>query len=131
VLDACRDNPFTWARSGSRGLTVLSGAPAGSIIMYATSANSVAEDGTGRNGIFTGQLLANLRTQGLSVFEVFDRTMGDVSRITGGRQQPELSLRYYGAASTYLGARPVQPTPAPVVVTPQPAPTPARQTVTV
>jgi formylglycine-generating enzyme required for sulfatase activity len=126
VLDACRDNPFGWSRSGSRGLTVVSRAPSGSIVMYATSADSVAEDGTGRNGLFTGQLLNNLRTQGLSVYEVFDRTMGDVIRVTNGRQHPELSLRFAGASSVYLGTRP-SPTPAPQPAptpTPQPAPTP-------
>jgi uncharacterized caspase-like protein len=49
VLDACRDNPFGWARSGSRGLSVISGQPPGSIIAYATSAGSTAADGNGRN----------------------------------------------------------------------------------
>src|SRR5215469_8056535 len=77
VLDACRDNPFGWARSGSRGLSVVS-APAGSIIMYATSANSTADDGIGSNGLFTGQLLNNLKTPGLSVRDVFDKTGEDV-----------------------------------------------------
>jgi hypothetical protein len=37
VLDACRDNPFSWARSGSRGLQVVGSQPADSIIVYATS----------------------------------------------------------------------------------------------
>ena len=111
VLDACRDNPFGWARSGSRGLSVVSQAPTGSIVMYATGANSTASDGSGRNGLFTGHLLNNLRTQGLSVFEVFDKTMGDVISNTNGNQHPELSLRFAGAASAYLGSRPVQ-TPA-------------------
>jgi len=53
VLDACRDNPFSWKRSGSRGLTVVANQPADSIIVYATSADSTAADGTGRNGLFT------------------------------------------------------------------------------
>jgi len=119
VLDACRDNPFSWNRSGARGLTVVTGAPSGSIVMYATSANSVAEDGNGRNGLFTGCLLDNLKTSGLSVYEIFDRTMGDVIKATGGRQNPELSLRFSGANSAYLGSRPVQPAPQP---TPQPSP---------
>jgi len=123
VLDACRDNPFAWARSGSRGLTVLSGAPTGSIVMYATSANAVAEDGTGRNGVFTGQLLGNLKTQGISVLDVLNRTMRDVLQVSNGRQYPELFLRYPYADRIYLGPQPVQPAPA--VVTPQPAPTPA------
>jgi len=107
VLDACRDNPFAWARGGSRGLTVISGAPGGSIIMYATGANATADDNRdGQNGLFTGRLLANLRTDGLSVYEMFERTMADVAIITGGRQHPELSIRYLAASSTYLGSRP-------------------------
>jgi uncharacterized caspase-like protein len=59
VLDACRDNPFGWGRSGSRGLQVVSGQPADSIIVYATSAGATAADGTGRNGLFTTHLLNN------------------------------------------------------------------------
>jgi hypothetical protein len=119
VLDACRDNPFSWARSGSRGLSVVSQAPTGSIVMYATGANSTAADGTGTNGLFTGHLLNNLKTPGLSVFDVFDRTMDNVINVTNGTQHPELSLRYAGATRAYLGSRSAQPTP-----TPQPAPRP-------
>jgi len=122
ILDACRDNPFGWARSGSRGLGVVSRTPTGSIVMYATGANSTADDGTGRNGLFTSHLLNNLRTPGLSVFDVFDRTMGDVIRTTNGRQHPELSLRFAGATSAFLGTR---PTPVAAAPTPTPAPMPA------
>jgi len=130
VLDACRDNPFGWARSGSRGLSVVSHAPSGSIVMYATGANSTASDGTGRNGLFTGHLLNNLKTPGLSVFDVFDKTMGDVISLSNGTQHPELSLRYAGASRAFLGSRPVAtvpPTPAPTPTqqAPKPAPTPA------
>jgi len=106
VLDACRDNPFGWSRSGSRGLSLVSGAPSGSIIMYATGANSTADDGSERNGLFTGHLLNNLRNQGLNVFEVFDKTMDAVNKATNGRQHPELSLRFAGATSAFLGSRP-------------------------
>jgi formylglycine-generating enzyme required for sulfatase activity len=131
VLDACRDNPFGWARSGSRGLTVVSHAPTGSIVMYATGANSTAADGTGRNGLFTGYLLNNLKNPALSVFDVFDRTMDAVIKGTNGRQHPELSLRFAGATSAYLGPRP-SPTPSPSPSpapspTPQPSPTPTPQ----
>ena len=45
VLDACRDNPFGWARSGSRGLSVVSHAPAGTVVMYAAGAGQTASDG--------------------------------------------------------------------------------------
>jgi uncharacterized caspase-like protein len=67
VLDACRDNPFSWARSDSRGLQVVGNQPADSIIVYATSAGSTAADGEGRNGLFTTHFLKNLKTGGLSV----------------------------------------------------------------
>ena len=109
VLDACRDNPFGWARSGSRGLAMFSSAPAGSIIMYATSANSTADDGTGQNGLFTAQLLRNLGTPGLSVRDIFDKTGEDVVRISNGRQHPELSVRYFGASTAYLGLKSAAP----------------------
>ena len=128
VLDACRDNPFGWARSGSRGLSVVSRAPTGSIVMYATSANSTASDGSNGNGLFTGRLLNNLQDQDLSVFEVFDKTMGDVIDVSNGRQHPELTLRFPGADKAYLGARP-QESPsrlAPAYSPAQPAAVPER-----
>ncbi|MCL2244797.1 MAG: caspase family protein [Treponema sp.] len=107
VLDACRDNPFSWGRSrtgaGSRGLAVIN-APVGSIVVYATSANSTADDGTGRNGLFTSQLLNNIKTPGISVQEMFNRTGADVLTASEGRQHPEISLRYFGTA--YLGNSP-------------------------
>jgi len=70
ILDACRDNPFSWSRGGSRGLSVVGTQPPGSIIVYATSAGSVARDGAGRNGLFTTELLKHLKTPGLDVAEV-------------------------------------------------------------
>lgn len=61
VLDARRDNPFSWARSSTRGLAVVGVQPAASIVVYSTSAGKVAQDGTGRNGTFTEELLRHLR----------------------------------------------------------------------
>jgi hypothetical protein len=114
VLDACRDNPFSWSRSGSRGLQVVGNQPADSIIVYATAAGATAADGTGRNGLFTSQLLNNLKTPGLEINEVFRRTGGDVARVSSGGQRPAVYNQFYGVA--YLGARPsiqtTQPAPA-------------------
>ncbi|MCL2834768.1 MAG: caspase family protein [Treponema sp.] len=98
VLDACRDNPFGWARSGSRGLTIIGRQPAKSIIVFATSAGSTASDGTGRNGLFTSQLLNNLVTPGLDVSEIFRRTGADVVSASGGRQIPAVYSQFFGTA---------------------------------
>jgi len=119
VLDACRDFPAAWSRSMNRGLSVVSNAPAGSIIVYATSANSTADDGKGRNGLFTGQLLNNLKASDLSVREVFDRTGIDVLNVSGGKQHPEIAVKYFKTA--YLGTTPpvVPPQPVSVPLTPQ------------
>jgi len=110
VLDACRDNPFGWARSSSRGLTVLANPPSDSIIVYATSAGSVASDGEGRNGLFTSHFLPNLETGGLDANEVFRRTMGDVARASNNQQRPAIYNQFPGIA--YLGSYPITETPA-------------------
>ena len=102
VLDACRDNPFAWSRSGGgRGLAMVSRQPAGSIIVYATSAGQQASDGEGRNGLFTGQLLNNLSAPGLEVNEVFRRTGADVSAASNNLQIPAIYSQFFGTA--YLG----------------------------
>jgi tetratricopeptide (TPR) repeat protein len=98
VLDACRDNPFSWARSGTRGLTVVGAPPPGSIIAYATSVGSVAQDGTGRNGAFTEELLKNLETPGLDIGEVFRRTGAGVKEKTSSAQIPAIYSQYFGFA---------------------------------
>jgi uncharacterized caspase-like protein len=121
VLDACRDNPFGWSRSGSRGLSLVAHQPADSIIVYATSAGSTAADGTGRNGLFTGELLKNLKTPGIDVSEVFKRTGADVSRVSGNQQRPAVYNQFFGTA--YLSAPPATAqTPPPAVPQAPPAP---------
>ena len=123
VLDACRDNPFSWKRSGTRGLSVVGQQPADSIIVFATAAGSTAADGTGENGLFTQHLLNNIKTPGLEVTEIFRRTGADVARASNNQQRPAVYNQFYGTA--YLGTRPVAtaaaPQPAPAQ-TPRPAP---------
>jgi hypothetical protein len=117
ILDACRDNPYGWARSGTRGLAVVGQQPAGSIVMYATSANSVAQDGTGRNGVFTGELLRQLETAGLEIGEVVRRTGAAVQQVTGGKQVPAVSNQFfqtfYLKPATTGGAQPTPSVQAP------------------
>ena len=104
VLDACRDNPFGWSRSGSRGLAISKYQPADSIIVYATSAGKSASDGNGRNGLFTSQLLPNLMAPGLEVSEVFKRTGAEVTEVSMRQQIPAVYNQFFGTA--YLGSRP-------------------------
>ena len=104
VLDACRDNPFGWSRSGSRGLTVVNRQPADSIVVYATSAGARASDGEGRNGLFTSQLINNLATPGIEVNEVFRRTGMNVAELSANQQIPAIYSQFFGTA--YLGEKP-------------------------
>jgi hypothetical protein len=126
VLDACRDFPAAWSRSGKKGLTVVSGQPKNSIVVYATSEGATASDGDGRNGLFTAHLLNNLKIPGLEVTELFRRTMGDVARASGNRQFPAVYNQFPGIA--YLGSAGAQPAPSPAP-RPSPAPAPAPQTI--
>jgi len=96
VLDACRDNPFSWARSMTRGLTVVGSQPPGSIIAYATGVGNVARDGEGRNGVFTSELLKNLGSPGADILEVFQRTGAGVQAATEGAQTPAIYSQFYG-----------------------------------
>ena len=129
VLDACRDNPFNWSRGGSRGLSVVHDAPPSSIIVYATRAGQTAEDGGGRNGLFTGHLLKNLPLD-VEIKEVFNRTGLDVIRASGGKQIPAVYTEFFG--HVYLSPNhrdnvdvlPSKPDPLPHPI-PDPKPTPS------
>jgi hypothetical protein len=88
-LDACRDNPFARAtRSGSRGLARVE-APSGTLISYATRPGSVAHDGTGRNGLYTTQLLHQIKDSAdLPIEVVLKRVVAGVKKESSGQQEP-------------------------------------------
>jgi uncharacterized caspase-like protein len=118
ILDACRNNPFrslkrrtrelspTTAptrsdpRSPSASQVAANAAPVGglakidisllrnTLIAYSTQTDSVASDGMGRNGLYTQELLAALRTPGLPVETVFKRVREQVIKKSGGVQTP-------------------------------------------
>jgi formylglycine-generating enzyme required for sulfatase activity len=117
VLDACRDNPFSWAQGDSRGLQAVSSHPADSIIVYAASSGQAVQDGTGRNGLFTKHLLKNLKTPGLEVQEVFRRTEADVSNASNQNQKPAIYTQFFGTA--HLGRTAPVPRPNPTLAAPQ------------
>ena len=95
ILDACRNNPFARSfRSASRGLARMD-APSGTVVVYATALGDVAADGSGRNGVFTKNLLANIDKKGLTLEQVFKRAGKGVVRDTNGSQEPWISLSLY------------------------------------
>ena len=85
ILDACRNNPFarSW-RSSAQGLAFIN-APTGTLIAYATAPGSVASDGTGENGLYTQELLKQIRQQGLKIEDVFKQVRAAV--IAGSNEQ--------------------------------------------
>ena len=88
ILDACRDNPFARSfRSISQGLASID-APTGTLIAYATAPGSVANDGPGENGVYTGELIKAMVQPGLKIEDVFKQVRSAVREATGGRQVP-------------------------------------------
>lgn len=88
ILDACRNNPFERRfRSTSGGLAQMD-APKGTLIAYATAPGKVASDGSGRNGLYTQELLKNLHTPGLPLEAVFKRVRNGVMQASGDAQTP-------------------------------------------
>lgn len=87
ILDACRNNPFpALTRSlGEDGLGEMKRAR-GSFIAYATAPGSVASDGTGRNGLYTQELLKAVRKPGLTIEQVFKEVRQSVLRLSGNKQ---------------------------------------------
>jgi uncharacterized caspase-like protein len=58
----------------------------GSFIAFATAPGSVASDGSGRNGLYTQELLKALRKPGLSIEQVFKEVRMNVLRLSGDSQ---------------------------------------------
>lgn len=86
-LDACRNNPYSRSVRGTlRGLAPEK-MPSGTMISYATRPGSVAEDGSGRNGVFTSQLLDNISSPG-TIDQMMKRLVKGVRRITNDKQVP-------------------------------------------
>lgn len=94
ILDACRNNPFPTGRRGGVGLA-KSTPPSGTIIAYSTAPGSVASDGTGDNGLYTGELVKQLVIP-QRIEDVFMRTRNLVEEISGGTQQPWEEARLRG-----------------------------------
>jgi hypothetical protein len=73
-----------------------------------------ARDGSGRNGTFTSELLKNLKTPGLEVKDMFNRTCAGVRAVTSAAQTPAVYNQFFDNA--YLAGSP-GPSSAPAQTT--------------
>ncbi|HNJ42817.1 MAG TPA: caspase family protein, partial [Acidobacteriota bacterium] len=88
ILDACRNNPFGRSfRSVEKGLAQMT-APTGTVVIYATAPGRVASDGNTRNGLYTQELLTNLRQPGMRLEDILIQTRVAVKTKSGGQQVP-------------------------------------------
>jgi hypothetical protein len=101
MLDACRDNgviqqlastlPASRSAALTRGLSRLDQIAQGTFVVFATQANRVAADGSGRNSPFTTALLKHLGTAGIELRTIMTRVRSDVVTASSGAQWPEVS----------------------------------------
>lgn len=108
LLDACRNNPYAikTRSTATRGLARVGvGAPIGTLISFATRPGGVAEDGEGKNGLYTLGLLKHIREPNLPVELMFKRVASAVVKLSAGRQEPwiEGSIRGEFAFSELVG----------------------------
>lgn len=94
ILDACRNNPFPAGKRGGTGLARIN-APSGTLIAYATDPGSVASDGDGTNGLYTGELIKQLNIS-QRIEDIFMHTRNNVEQISGGKQRPWEEARLKG-----------------------------------
>jgi uncharacterized caspase-like protein len=102
VLDSCRNNPLAakLVRSistATRDVPNVQGyarpeKTRGMIVVYATQADDVANDGAGRNSPFSTAFLKEIKEPGLEIGTMFRRIGADVYQATDGQQSPELSI---------------------------------------
>jgi uncharacterized caspase-like protein len=96
ILDACRNNPYARSlRTGQPGLAIMQAA-SGSLIGYATSPGTTAEDGPGRNGTYTKHLLRFMQIPTLSAEQMFKEVRVAVAQETGKKQIPWVSTSLLG-----------------------------------
>jgi hypothetical protein len=127
VLDASRRNPYERRfRTVPMGLASVN-APTGSLVTYSAALGTIVSETGAEHRLFVNELLKELRTQGLTGEETFNRTRINVSRASQGQQVPWLSSSLVSDFSFQKGGgKPTAAAPAvesrPSVATAPPAP---------
>ena len=107
ILDACRNNPFkTWTRGADSGFKAIP-APSGTIIAFATGEGATASDGTGQNGLYTSELVAQMKVP-QRIEDVFIQTRVGVRARSENRQSPQewsqLTGKFFFSQSEKIGS---------------------------
>jgi len=89
ILDACRDNPFTF-KDQTRTFTGFRSpsTPSGTIVSFSTSEGTASSDGTGQNGLFTEELVKQIMLK-QPIEDVFKETRKQVELRSSGAQTPQ------------------------------------------
>ena len=95
IVDAARRNPFErrFRKAGAEGLPLVS-APLGTLVLYSATAGTpggLVKDSAAERSLFVGELVKEIRGQGVSAEEVFNRTRMGVSRASSNEQNPWIS----------------------------------------
>ena len=69
-------------------IVIITAAPSGTFIAFATAPGSVAADGLGENGLYTQELLNALTIPGLKIEDVFKKVRTQVRIKSNGAQIP-------------------------------------------
>jgi uncharacterized caspase-like protein len=111
VIDGSRRNPFEWRfRGASTGLAPIK-APKGTLVIYSAAPGQVIHDD--ETSLFVGALINQMRRDGASVEDAFNRTRIMVARASHDEQVPgvfsslttDLSLPPASTAATHETAR--------------------------
>ena len=92
ILDACRSNPFGRGGGGLASINNVTGI----FVAYATAPGKIAQDGEGRNGLFTEYLKQYINQEGLKIEEVFKEVGREVQQKSNRGQTPWTSSSVYG-----------------------------------
>ena len=110
ILDACRDDPFGKKyRPENKGLSQFD-APVGSLLAYSTSPGKVASDGSGKNGLYTENLVRELSAPNVRLEDALKRVRLGVRLASGGEQIPwettslESDVFLFGGAASKMSA---------------------------
>ena len=112
ILDACRNNVLKRRDNSKVGGLARMDAPKGTLIAYATGPNQIANDGVGKNSLYTAELLKVISEPGLQVEAMFKRVRRRVDHVSDGSQIPveftSLTGDFYFRAAKRRTSRPSQ-----------------------